>query len=159
MELLPFPPLPPCSQTRLLKNRKWGCEVGNPGHRILPHSVGWGFFEKVSGEATVCVMHGETASISKEALARLAGCPWISPQILPSLCCNIPARTHGELKPIVLGASCHRLPSILRSAIRSLGTRQRCLSQPQSPAAGPPLPRSCLRDIIKILLQSLWTFH
>lgn len=149
MELLPFPLLPPRSQTRLLKNRKWGCEVGNPGHGVLPHSMGWGFFEKVSGEATVCVKRGETAAISREMLARLAGCHCISPQILPSLCCNIPVRTHGELNPIVLGANCHRLPSISQAEITSPATRQHCLSYPRSPTAGPSLPRSCLRDMQK----------
>lgn len=144
-ELLPFPPLPPRSQTRPLKNRKWGCEVGNPGHRILTHSTGWRFLEKGSGEATICVKRGETAEIGKEALAQLAGHPCISPQILPSLSCNIPARTRGELNPIVLGSNCHRLPSVCRTEIRSPATRQRCLSHPCSPTAGYSLPSSCLR--------------
>lgn len=86
--------------------------MGNSGHHSLPHRVGWGFFEKVSDEATVCVKWGEMAVISREALTGLAGWHCNPHQISPSLCCNIPVRNHGELNPIVLGMSCHCVLSI-----------------------------------------------
>lgn len=71
-----------------------------------------------------------------------------SPQILPILCCSIPAGIHGELNPIVLGASCHRLPSIRQAGIRE-ATGKRCPSHPECPTVGSSRPTSCLRDTNK----------
>lgn len=71
-----------------------------------------------------------------------------SPQILPILCCSIPAGIHGELNPIVLGASCRRLPSIRQAGIRE-ATGKRCPSHPECPTVGSSRPTSCLRDTNK----------
>lgn len=71
-----------------------------------------------------------------------------SPQILPILCCSIPAGIHGELNPIVLGASCHRLPSIRQAGIRE-ATGKGCPSHPECPTVGSSRPTSCPRDTNK----------
>lgn len=71
-----------------------------------------------------------------------------SPQILLILCCSIPAGIHGELNPIVLGASCHRLPSIRQAGIRE-ATGKGCPSRPECPTVGSSRPTSCLRDTNK----------
>lgn len=92
---------------------------------------------------------GERAEMGRDVLAGLDKCPGIPPlKSFPFSAAAFLRGIHGELNPIVLGASCHRLPSIRQAGIRE-ATGKCCLSHPECPTVGSSRPTSCPRDTNK----------